>query len=414
MGNLTGKHRFPPAKGEAWRANFSRVEAGEFRGDYTWAPMGGIYYTHNPGSFGWLVFAGETDPLRDVSTATLKPLEDVSLQIGGSRRFPLFSRTLWSRWLIQSKTDGGFFVASKTYVVHLDAKGQTEWRVTRTEGLPQFVRSAALVGDNLYLAGTGINAGLVTVDGGGRLNRNAKGESYVLDISATLTSLNPQLALAVSGDRYQLIRSDGIMASVKASGRVQCAVALGNDRLVLGTPDGFEMFDTKGKSLQRASVAGGITNVTVLADAVIGVSGKNGLYRMTSEGACTYYPRPLRTKFDRVYTDSLGRCWATYTGGVALIAGDKVEHFTEPLGLSSFQIFDAAATGDGKMVFAANQPNGSWYGSLPNSPFLLVTDGKRWSKYSFRNGLPAQLGFVDAIGGEIFIGTSAGVFKFRP
>src|ERR1043166_647543 len=81
MSRLTGKRVFPPAKGEAWRANFSRVEAGEAQGDYAWTPMGGIYYMHNPGCFGWLVFAGEKEPLSDVSSASLKLLPDDTFQI---------------------------------------------------------------------------------------------------------------------------------------------------------------------------------------------------------------------------------------------------------------------------------------------------------------------------------------------
>lgn len=414
VAKVAGRHRFPPARGEAWRANFSRVESGEAVGDFSWAPMGGIDSMHNPGCFGWLVFAGEIDPLNDLSAVPLKPLEDVSLQIAGSRRFPLFSRTPWARSVIEPKSDVGTLLVGKTFVARLDANGRTEWRLSRTEGLPQFIRSTAWVEDRLYVIGTGMNAGLVTVDGGGRLNRNAKGEGYVLDLSASLVSLAPQKAVAISGDRFQLITGERIHAPAQASGKVQCVVALGNDRLAVGTPNGFEISDGNGRQLQRAAIAGGIIDAVVMGDSAIGVSGKSGLYRLTSEGACRYFPAPLRTKFERVFADSTGRCWATYAGGIASVTGDRVQHFTEPRATEGFQVLDAAPTRDGKMVFAGRVSNGSGYGSVADSSFLLVSDGKRWWKYGLGNGLPAQVNSIRTVNGEIFLCTNAGVFRFRP
>jgi len=413
MASLMGKRKLPPARGESWRANFSRVEAGEFAGDYSWAPMGGVYYMHNPGCFGWLVFAGEENPLATADAAPGTPLEDDVFKIAGSRRFPLFSRTLWPGWLISPAQEEFHFAVSKTYVTRLDAEGRAEWRLTRKDGLPQFIRSLALVGDKLYVAGLGINAGVATVTDHGSLRRVAEQDRFVLDIQATLFWLGDNRAVAASGNRFQIITSQAILPAVEAGAKVQCAVAIPDSKVAIGTANAIELYDATGKLIQRTIVAGGITSLARLQGAAIGVSGKNGLYRMLPTGECGYWPRLLRTKFDRVYTDSRGRCWAAFEGGLVLIEAGEMRIFNEPRGVMGFQISGAAEMEEGTMVFACTVPNAHWYGSTLHSSFLLTCDGKRCNKYTFRDGLPGQLNSLSKVDGDVFLCTNTGIFRFR-
>lgn len=414
LGPLAGDRRLPPAKGEAWRANFSRVEAGEAQGDYVWAPMGGIYYMHNPGHFGWLVFAGESNPLPNAESIALTPLTDDALTIAGTRRFPLVSRTLWPRWLVPAEDAGFLYLAGKTYVARLDEDGKSEWRLGRTDRLPQFIRSIARVGDKLYLAGQGMNAGVAFVTADGAVHRVAKQEGFVLDVHAVLHSLGDGRAIVVSDNRFQLITPDAILPPVEAAGKVQCAVGVAEDKVVVGTPNGLELYYALGQLIQRTAIAGGVTSLARLDDAAIGASGKNGLYRIDPSGHCAYWPRPLRTKFDGVHVDSRGRCWATYVGGVCLIDAGQVRVFDEPCGVTGLQVKGAAETGDGRMVFSCAVPNANWYGSTLHSSFLLVSDGRRWRKYTFRDGLPGQLNAVTTVGSDAFLCANPGLFKFRP
>jgi photosystem II stability/assembly factor-like uncharacterized protein len=150
---------------------------------------------------------------------------------------------------------------------------------------------------------------------------------------------------------------------------------------------------------------------------VVGVSGYAGIYRMTADGQCAYFPFPLRTKFDNVYPDGRGNCWASYAGGVAYISNGKVQYFDAPLGLTGMQVLDAVHTNDGKMVFTAIIPNANWYVAGNDSAFLLVTDGQHWKRYGFEEGLPGQFTQFDSIGsinGQILFNTHAGIFRFLP
>ncbi|MCC7350893.1 MAG: carbohydrate-binding family 9-like protein [Phycisphaerales bacterium] len=429
-------HAFlPPKKGDAWRANFSRVEQGENAGDFTWAPMGDVYYVHNPGHYGWLVFAGQTDPLTDLSTVDLKPKPDVDLQINESPHFHLFNQTMWALWMMPwspshedaNTTSQPIFVAGNTFVTLLNPDGSARWKITRrTADLPQFIRAVALVGDKLYVSGDGKNGmgqGMVRIDSTGQSHRLGNQDGYVFHFNARIISLGANAALiywkddADFKDHFQLITTNGLQPPVQTNGKVLCAARLGSDRIAVGTSDGFSCYDSNGKLIKSTRIAGGITSAAPVADAVVGVSGQVGIYRITADGDCNYYPFALRTKFDAIYPDGQGNCWASYIGGVAFITHNNIKYYNSPLNLAGLQVMDAVHTPDGKMVFSAKIPNADLYETTDNSAFLLITDGKHWQRYGFADGLPGQFTQFDSlvvINGNILFNSHKGIFKLTP
>lgn len=436
--DLDSHTSLPPQKGYTWRANFSRVQQGKKSGDFTWATMGGMYYIHNPGHYGWLVFSGKDDPLTDLSTVDLKPLPDVYPPIADSKHFQLFNQTMWGLWLwpwSQSATDAAesssqsrpIFVAGNTFATLLNADGTARWKITRkTADLPQFIRATALVGDKIYATGDGKNGmgeGMVTIDADGRVHRLTKSDGYDFHPGARIIPLAKDEALIrwQSGEQiqnqFQFIAAGGLRPPVQASGKVLCAASLGGGRIAVGTSEGFSCYDSNGNLVKETPIAGGITSASRVGDVVIGVSGLAGIYRMTTDGHCTYYPFPLRKKFDAIYPDGKGNCWASYTGGVAFITHDNIQYFYSPLGMAGLKIKDAVHTPDGRMVFAAEIPSADWYESTDNSAFLLVTDGEHWQRYGQKEGVPGQFTQFDSlqvINGHILFNTYLGIFNFIP
>lgn len=436
--HLEDRPFLPPQKGDKWRANFSRVEQGKHAGDFTWASMGGIYYIHNPGHYGWLVFAGKADPLTDLSAVDLTPLPDVDLKITESPHFHPYNQTMWGLWMMPwtpipgdtkkpSSQAQSVFVAGNTFVTLLNPDGTTSWKITRkTADLPQFIRAAVLVNDTLYATGDGKNGmgeGMVRINPTGQVHRLTKSEGYDFHANGRLISLGSHAAMLrwkdndQFRDHFQLITPGGLQPPVQAHGTVLCAAGLGDGPIAVGTSQGFSCYDATGKFIKSTPISGGITAAATVGDAVIGVSGKVGIYRMTADGNCTYHPFPLRTKFDQVYPDGRGNYWASYVGGVALISRNDIKYFNSPLGLAGIQVLDAVHTKDGTMVFAAKIPNADWYETTKDSAFLLVTDGQQWRRYGFEEGLPGQFSQFESLGllnGDILFNAHTGLFKFLP
>lgn len=413
LSRLTGQRPAPPPGGAAWRANFARIESGEFKGDYVWAPME-MSSMHNPGQFGWLVFAGTDNALVAVPPSALAPRVEDALKIRGSSRFPLFYRALWTRFPVQADGDGNLYAVGKSFVTCLSREGLAKWTLTRRDRVPQVIRSAAVVGDKLYLTGEGTHAGLMTVADDGRVERLGKKEGFHLSISATLQPVRHDRAVITDGNQYQVITPEGLRPPIQVAQKIHCLALLEEDRVAVGTDAGLALHDARGKLTRLTPIVGGITAVAAIGNLAVGTSGKSGLYRLDADGSCTCHPRPLRTKFDAVFADGRGGCWAAYTGGMLHVNRvGEVRDFREPLGIAGVEVYDGAVTADGRAVFAARVANASWYGSTRTTSFLLVNHGGRWHRWTVREGLPGYVNSVSAIGNEFFLSTNAGVFRFR-
>ncbi|MCC6445345.1 MAG: carbohydrate-binding family 9-like protein [Armatimonadetes bacterium] len=406
---LAGSRRLPPQKGDAWRANFSRVEAGEHLGDYVWSPAG-FYYMHHPDTFGWLVFAGEEKSLNRIPPALLTPLPDDTARITGSPHFRLFSRLYWARFPLMTAGGGDVYAASKCELARLDASGRPRFTITRRDGLPQFIRSLAQVREGVYLAGSGIGAGLAFAGRDGKAVRISSAEGYLADGMPLLIGLDENRCLAAVSDRFQIIDGKDFSPLLEAAGRVLSAVSLAGGKLAVGTDSGFSLYGADGHLLGHTAIAGGIAQAAPFEGAAIGVSGKNGLYRLEPSGKCSFYPSPLRIRFDRVFMDSKGRCWAAYTGGIALIDQGKLRLFHEPLGMGGFRI-SGIAESKGRIAFTGAVPSGTWYTSSQGSPFVLLYDRSRWESITFRKGLPGDISALASLDGELYLSTTAGVYR---
>lgn len=414
LSKLTRQRPAPPAAGTAWRANFSRVETGEFAGDHVWAPME-VSYMHNPGQFGWLVFAGTDNALSQVPPSAVVPKVEDAQKIRGSSRFPLFHRALWTRFPLQADAEGNLYAVGKSFITCLSREGLAKWTLTRRDRVPQFIRSAAVVGDKLYLTGEGAHAGLMTVADDGRIERLGKKEGFHLSISAKLQPVRNDRALILDGNQYQVITPEALRAPVQVAQKVRCLALLDEDRVAVGTEAGFALHDAGGKLVRHSPIEGGIHAVATIGDFAVGASGKSGLYRLNADGACAYHPQPLRTKFDAVFADGRGGCWAAYTGGLLHVdRAGNVRNFAEPLGLAGLEIYDGAATPDGRAVFAARVPGANWYGSGRHSTVVLSFNGSRWHRWTARDAVPGVVNSISAVGGRFFLSTNAGVFQFRP
>jgi hypothetical protein len=400
----------PPARGAAWRANFSRVEAGEVAGDYTWAPCG-FYYLHTPDTFGWLVFRGEANDLRD--PPALKRLPDDSTRISGGPRFRLFNRLYWARFPLLEAGGGDYWAVTKCSVSRLGPDGRERFTVTRADGLPQFIGSVAHTPSGLLVAGSGIGAGLALVAPDGKVRRPGEAEGYALRAPARVFALGPRSCLVAVGSTFRVFSEGRFTPAVEASGDIQAACALGGNAVVLGTATGVEVVTLTGAPVGTTEIAGGITSLQPAGEAAIGVSGKNGLYRVTADGACDYYPYPLRAKFDGVWVDSAGRAWAGHTGGLLRIDGRTILRFHEPSGASGFRVSSAAPLPGGGMAFLCTLPEDPWYQSSTQSPFLLIYRGDRWERVGLPQGLPGKPSAVGAAYGRVFLSSSAGVFELR-
>jgi hypothetical protein len=398
----------PPPRGTAWRANFSRVETGRFAGDFTWAPCG-YYYLHTPNTFGWLVFAGEHNDLRPLPP--LRPSRDVSERITGSPRFRLLSRIYWTRFPLLPARDGGFWAVTKCSVSELNRDGRVRFTRTRRDGLPQFIRSLAPTTEGLYVAGDGLAAGLAVVGSDGSVRRLGVAAGLALDGLGRVVALDEQTCLVAAGDRVQVVRAGRFLPPARVGGNVLSACGLAGGRVAVGMTEGVEVLDGEGLRLHSTRIAGGLVSLTPYRGAALGVSGKNGLYRIAADGACGYFPGPLRTRFDGVWVDSRGRCWAGYTGGLLLIEGSNLKDFREPGGVGGFRVTSAAPWGEGGMVFLCTLPTDPWYQSGGQSPFLLLCRGGRWERVTLAKGLPGQVSAVSAVGGRVFLSSSAGAFQ---
>lgn len=411
MSSLCGKRPIPPRRGEAWRANFSRVEP---HADYCWSTAG-FYYMHNPDTFGWLVFAGDENPITTINESALRPLSYILPGSKSNTAFKLFNLTYWVPFPLMPSADGGYYGVNKCSVSKLGREGKAVWTRTRKDGLPQFVRSCTVVGDALFLYGNGMQegmlAGVYAVEADGSVRSLAGIVSSELKTARVFAAGKSRLVLAGS-DRFQIVSGRKATSLMKANGSVNCVVSTG-ETIVLGTSDGFEVYSDEGELLHRSTVAGGIVAAAALKDGVIGVSGKAGLFRIDGSGTCDYFPRSLAVRFDGLYADG-DRFWATYIGGMALIEDGKVRWFDGPLGNAGFQVVGAARAADGTMVFLCGIPHGNWYTSSVTTSFLLAYSAGRWKRYTFRNGLPAYTSAITSIDERVFLSTQAGFYEFRP
>jgi hypothetical protein len=408
LASLGGGQPLPPKKGTAWRANFSRVEPGA---DFSWSPCG-VYYMHHPNTFGWLVFAGEHRPVQEISPAAIQPLPDDVEQLRIDPTFAQFSSTYWVSFPLTAAASGDRYVVLKTAVERVDPSGRTRFAKTRRDGLPQFIRSIAPSGEDLYVAGNGIGAGLYRLDRAGKVTRLGPNAGYLLDGPPALLPLDSQRCLATVGERFQWIDKVGFSPAASAGGTINCAVRLSGGPLILGTSAGCEMHSEDGKYLARTAVAGGITTLVRLGDAAIGASGKGGLYRVDARGQCRHFPSPLRIKFDILHVDAQDRCWASFVGGIALIQEERLQLFHEPLGLAGVRI-TAAASIPGESLFLATVANATYYQSSPFNRFLLSYKGTAWKKLTYGEGLPGQPAAITSLDGQLYLSTTRGVFHYR-
>lgn len=410
MTELLGNRPRRPRRGAIWGANFSRVEAGTCAGDYVWVPAG-YYYMHSPGALGRLVFAGERDGLQRVPT-DLPPLPSRDgAEISGP--FHRFHPVYWARFPLLPDGLGGYFAVTKNSVFALDRLGKQRFMRTRLDGLPQFLQSAAVARDRLYLTGTGLQAGVVWLDRAGRSGRIPSEQVPLVTASTKLYSLENGLILLAEGEQFQLI-SERPGLSGREQGAIVCVATLSAGRFALGTTRGLALYTAEGKLLSRTEIAGGVVAATRCGEAVVAASGANGLFRLRADGTCRYDPEPVRAHFDGVYTDSQGRVWAPYAGGLACVAAGAIRFWNEPLGIGGFRVFSAAPLPDGGMAFACGLPLGHAYVASRQSPFLLVWTGKRWRRYRFQEGVPGQINALTTIGDTLFLSTNAGIYRGSP
>jgi hypothetical protein len=421
MGDLVNTRNLPPAKGAAWRMNFSRVERGEYFGDYVWSPPG-IYYMHQPNTFGWLVFAGalSQNPLTKIDPARLVPLPDAASTLGSKTMVP-FNRLYWTFFPLLPNGDDYYGLTQNT-VSRFDAQGKTQWTRSRRDGLPQYIRSAAMINDTLWLSGktleiSGKDSGS---DGVFTLNKNGVVSPIRPSLPGAKSSLYPldnQSLIIAQGDKFQIVEKQKVLSLQEAEGDIHCAAKMPDGSIVLGTGRGFELYAPDGELLKTADVAGGITSIAMQGDTAIGVCGDCGLIYFRADGECGFFPFQIMTKFDKLFADAGNRCWASYEGGIALIDKGKVHYFDAPLGLEGLYVTDGVAY-EGKMIFAAMSPKSSWgspssnwYASGRSSSLLLIYDKGKWRKISFEEGLPAQINALAMHKNKIFLSTNGGVFN---
>lgn len=417
MKGLTGAVTLPPAKGAAWRMNFSRVdEKGKYAGDFSWSPPG-IYLMHQPNTFGWLVFAGapSQNPLTKFDPSRLVPLPDVASTSGSKTMVP-FNRLYWAYSPLLA--DGAYYYGlTQDTVSRIDGRGHTLWMRDRRSGLPKYVRSAVVIGDTLWLSGK-------SNDFDGVLNVSQKGDVSTVQNSlpghkSFLYSLDKQSLLIVQRDKFQIVENQKILSLETAGDVIHCAAKMPDGSIVIGTSKGFERYSPDGKLLKATDVIGGITSVALRGNAVIGVSSFCGLVSLRADDSCNFFPSPLRTKFDRIFVDGHNRCWASYEGGIALIDGENIHFFDAPLGLDGLYVQDGVWF-KGKMIFAAmspkspwGAPTSNWYASGRNSSLLLIYDNGKWSKIGFNEGLPAQLNALAVYKNTLFLSTNGGIFEWN-
>jgi hypothetical protein len=410
LSKATGSRKVPPARGDAWRANFSRVETS---GDFVWAPAS-FYYMHNPNTFGWLVFGGEKDPLTSTNGIDLTPLPDDTTLIKLGKQFTPLSPTHWVGFPVAAAVNGDLFVTTKTAIERVAPSGERRFTITRRAGLPQFIRSFAVIGDTAYVAGNGLGPGFFRVDSAGKVKALSKADGYVLGGVPALVQLSDKQLLATVNNQYQLLGSDFLQPPRTATDKIQSAVTLDQGLLAVGTVSGFELRDAQGKLLSQRKIAGGITKAIRYQGAAIGISSKTGLYRMEASGVCGYFPVPLRFKMDTLHIDPSGRLWAPYVDGLVAIDKGHVQYFHEPLGMTGVHFHAAASDSQGATVFLATMPNSTWYRSSPLSSFLLVRSGNAWKRVTYADGLPGHVSAITSLNGRILISTTMGVFEFRP
>ena len=409
LGSVTGNRAVPPARGDAWRANFSRVEQ---EGDFVWSACG-FYYMHHPNTFGWLVFAGEQQPLTQVPDNLVPQPDDTALN-HIAPEFKTVRSTYWVHAPVTTASNGDRYIVNKNCIERLGPDGTPRYSITRRNGLPQFVRSFVPQGDEVYLAGSGLKAGLYKLDASGTVTPVGSADGYQLSGVPSLIGLDKQSLLVVQGDRFQRVHSGVFSASERAGASISRAVQLAHGRLALGTSNGLELHDGKGGIVAKIDVAGGISQVIPFKAGVLAISAREGVFRMNLDGSGGYYLSPLRIKFTAIHDDGHGKVWVGFTGGLIAIEDGRLDYFHEPLGLSGVQILSAATNQFGETVFLATIPNTTWYRSNKYSAFLIVYDGRNWKEVTIERGLPGHVSAVTSIDGKIFVSSTMGVFEYVP
>jgi hypothetical protein len=416
MKELTGATNLPPAKGAAWRMNFSRVDEGtEYAGDFSWSPPG-IYLMHQPNTFGWLVFAGapSQNPLTKIDSSRLISLPDVASTLGSKTMVP-FNRLYWAyRPLLAVGKD--FYGLTQDTVSRIDAKGHTQWMRDRRDGLPKYIRSAAVIGDTLWISGKSSNFdGVLTIDKNGAVSTI---QQSLPGSKSFLYALDNKSLVIVQGNKFQIVEQQKVLSLEEAGGIIHDIVKMPDGSIVIGTSKGFELYSPDGKLLKTTDVVGGITSIAMRGDTAIGVAAI-GLVSFRADGKCDFFPSPIRTAFDKIFVDAENRCWASYEGGIALIDKGHIHFFDAPLGLDGLYVQDGVAY-KGKMIFAAMSPKSpwgapttNWYASGRNSSLLLIYDNGKWSKIGFDEGLPAQINALAIHNNRIFLSTNGGIFEWK-
>jgi hypothetical protein len=400
-----------PKRGDQWRMNFSRVDMNEYYGDYTWSiPV--MYYLHAPNTFGWLVFAGQKDPITSLDGIKFHRLPDEAELIKNNKHFKLLYRDFFINNIVNLGQDNGMLVAPKSYVTRIDKTGKELWRVTPNDGLPQLNRTFAVTDAGCYIGGDRLGAGAVFVNNSGKVKRLDESDGMQLTGRINITGLSRSRIVFVAGNKYQLMLSGVLHKPVECAGIIKDSAALGDDRLAVGTVSGLEIRDFEGTLITTIPIVGGISKFTKAGSSAIGISGNLGMFKINPDSSWQHFPCPLRIAFNKIFTDSKNRVWAAFTGGFIMVENGKPRVFTEPAGMGAFTVSSIGETASGSIVASCSVPLGTYYNSGRDTGYLLIYKNGKWKKLGYPEGLPGFPNPLTRYGSKLLVGTSAGVYEF--
>lgn len=398
-----------PKRGDTWRMNFSRVDMNEHLGDYTWSiPV--MYYLHAPNTFGWLVFAGDKQPLTSLDQVKFHRLQDDAELIKDNKHFKLLYRDFFINNMVSLGPDRGLLVAPKSYVSRIDSQGKLLWTVTPNDGLARFNRTFVVTDKGYYIGGDRLNDGVAFVDNNGNLKRLSEPDGIMLKARINVTRLDSDRIFFAAGKKYQLMVR-GVLREVVECGDTIKDVAAADDKVAIGTLSALEVRGMDGELVSRIPVVGGISRLVKHGKDAVGISGNLGMFRFKADGSWQHYPQPMRIAFHRIFVDSKDRVWAAFVGGFMVVDGDKLTMHAEPAGMDGFNTLTMAEAADGSIVFNCNVPIGTYYTSGHDTAFLLIYKNGKWKKIGYDEGLIAYPTPLVRHGDKLLVGTSAGVYE---